>query len=350
MRKRMHHIAAATSIFMVLFLLFYLSVCVFAESGDGFSLDASGNVTLLSEHAAKEGVSSLQFSLVVDAPATAQVAFEFAGSNASVCEYTYHAESGMLHVYMAGRNALFAEDAGSLSLGRIHVTDPGGSTEPVTVSVAGDSLKYVYGSDLKTMEGVELPEQVLLGSLTPEPTQTPRPSDSPGPSQSQGNDGNEGNGNHESNGGILSPTATPMPTRVPQQGGNNHGGGSLAGTGQPGETDPGTQTQPGETQGEVPPAGEDSPVPTPGTEESLFPAGGEDLFPTGRTEGFTKPDKVETAALVVMGAVGAEFTFTGVMLKKIRKPGRKRYRRTVSGYSHNRTRYTKGYYSQPRYK
>ena len=66
MRKRMHHIAAATSIFMVLFLLFYLSVCVFAESGDGFSLDASGNVTLLSEHAAKEGVSSLQFSLVVD--------------------------------------------------------------------------------------------------------------------------------------------------------------------------------------------------------------------------------------------------------------------------------------------
>ncbi len=204
---------------------------------------------------------------------------------------------------------MFAEDAGSLSLGRIHVTDPGGSTEPVTVSVAGDSLKYVYGSDLKTMEGVELPEQVLLGSLTPEPTQTPRPSDSPGPSQSQGNDGNEGNGNHESNGGILSPTATPMPTRVPQQGGNNHGGGSLAGTGQPGETDP-----------------------------------------TGRTEGFTKPDKVETAALVVMGAVGAEFTFTGVMLKKIRKPGRKKYRRTVSGYSHNRTRYTKGYYTQPRYK
>lgn len=41
----------------------------FAESGDGFRIDGSGQVVLDSDHAAKEGVSSLCFSLTVEAGA-----------------------------------------------------------------------------------------------------------------------------------------------------------------------------------------------------------------------------------------------------------------------------------------
>lgn len=336
MRKFKKYITVAMSIFMALFLMFHMVSRVFAESGDGFALDEAGNVTLLSEHAAKEGVSSLQFSLVVDAPATAQVTFAFADSNASVCEYSYNAQDKVLNVYMAGRNALFAENADSLSLGRIQVTDPAGTGGPVTVSVAGDSLKYVYGSDLKTMEGVELPGDVLLGSINPEPTQTPRPTDPPKPPEQQDTGNDNTNTNTNTDNAPILPSATPTSAPVATPGSGFAGGTSRpTGTGSPQETAPGSGTEPEEpSQEEQPEEGESTMSPFPEGKEDM-PAPGGDIPSSGQKDGgWTKPDEVETIAMVVMAAVGAEFTFTGVMVKKALKPGRKRYRRTTSGYGY----------------
>ena len=90
----------------------------FAESGDGFRIDGSGQVVLDSDHAAKEGVSSLCFTLTVEAGAGDTVTFEFSGSNASVMEYRYNKNDNTMNIYVAGTDPLFAEGTQSLDIGR----------------------------------------------------------------------------------------------------------------------------------------------------------------------------------------------------------------------------------------
>lgn len=145
-----------------------------AESGDGFRLDSSGQVALDSSHAAKEGVSSLCFSLTVDAGPGDEVKFEFSDSNASVTEYRYYENEKMMKIYMAGTTPLFASGTESLDIGRVVVQGGNGGQGSALVGIAEDSLQFVYGSKLRTMEGVTVPEMVQLGTPS-EPTQTPPP-------------------------------------------------------------------------------------------------------------------------------------------------------------------------------
>lgn len=161
-----------------------------AESGDSFQLDSSGLVTLDSFHAEKEGISSMSFSLTVEPEDAAKVEFVFEGSSAEILEYSYHAEEKKLNIYMAGTAPLFAEGAESLAVGRVVVSNESGQSVRATVGVVPDSLKYVYGSSLKGMEGVGIPENVQIGgddvpapTQTPVPTQTPPPADTPVPTQ-----------------------------------------------------------------------------------------------------------------------------------------------------------------------
>ncbi len=155
-----------------------------AQSGDSFQLDSSGQVTLDSFHAEKEGISSMSFSLTVEPEDAAKVEFLFAGSSAEILEYTYHAEEKELNIYMAGTDPLFAEGTESLALGKVVVTDGNGQSVKATVGVVPDSLKYVYGSSLKCVEGVGIPENVQIGGTeAATPTPEPPPANTPGPAE-----------------------------------------------------------------------------------------------------------------------------------------------------------------------
>lgn len=178
------------------------SMQVHAASGDGFMLDEKGTVTIVSEHAAKEGVSSLQFSLSVNSADASRVEFQFEGCNAKIADFRYDEGGKKLNVYLAGVDALFAENTDSLTVGRLVVLDGNGGNASAAVSVVEDSLQYVYGTELKRMESVELPGTVQMGvpgqTAAPPATEvTPEP---PSPTQAPPEE----------------PLETPPPTQAPQ--------------------------------------------------------------------------------------------------------------------------------------
>ena len=91
------------AVFLAVFIFAFLpSMQVQAEGSDGFELDGTGTVTLRSQHAAKEEISSLQFSLTVDSAEAAQVEFEFGQNNARIAEFRYDENAKQLNIYMAG--------------------------------------------------------------------------------------------------------------------------------------------------------------------------------------------------------------------------------------------------------
>ena len=193
------------------------SMQVHAESGDGFRLDEQGTVTIVSEHAAREGVSSLQFSLSVNSADAAKVEFQFEGNNARIADYRYDQDQQRLNVYLAGVDALFAENTDSLRVGRLVVLDGNGGKASAAVSVVEDSLQYVYGTELKKMEGLDLPGTVQMGEggqTTPTPTQEPletppptqEPLETPPPTQEP----------LETPPPTQEPLVTPPPTQEPQ--------------------------------------------------------------------------------------------------------------------------------------
>ncbi len=165
MRKSICFMMISVSLFAAL-----LSLRVQAASGDGLRLDEGGTVTVVSQHAAKEGISSLCFSLSVESANGASVEFQFGDSKAKILDYRYDAAAGNLKVYLAGTEALFAEGTDALTVGKIKVLDGGGNEVTATVSAVENSLQYVYGTEVKTMLEVELPEAVQIG---PAPVQPP---------------------------------------------------------------------------------------------------------------------------------------------------------------------------------
>lgn len=149
-------------------------------------LDEGGTVTIVSQHAAKEGVSSLGFCLSVESANAAGVEFQFGESGAKIKDYRYDEATGSLKVYLAGTEALFASGTDALTVGKIKVLDGSGNEMNATVSVVENSLQYVYGTELKTMQGVELPGAVQIGPavVQPQPPSDPQPPSEPQPRRS----------------------------------------------------------------------------------------------------------------------------------------------------------------------
>ena len=164
MRKNIYCIILSLFLFAVLFPL-----RVQAASGDGLRLDEGGTVTVVSQHAAKEGISSLCFSLSVESADAVGVEFQFGESKAKILDYRYDQATGSIHIYLAGTEALFAEGADALTVGRIKVLDGNGHEVAATVSAVENSLRYVYGTELITMQGVELPGAVQIGPAAVQP-------------------------------------------------------------------------------------------------------------------------------------------------------------------------------------
>ena len=164
---------------MTALLLLTYPIQAKADSGDSFRLDSSGVVILDSLHAAKEGISSMSFSLTEEPEDAAKVEFIFESSGAEILEYRYHADQKKMNIYMAGTSPLFSEGTESLTVGRVVVSDGNGQSGKATVGVEPESLKYVYGTSLKGMEGVGLPENVRLGGTETPPPVEPPPVETP---------------------------------------------------------------------------------------------------------------------------------------------------------------------------
>ena len=191
------------NILIALFLFTALpSMRVLAAGRDGFRLDDGGTVTVVSQHAAKEEVSSLGFSLLVESDNADKVEFQVEESNAEILEFRYDENAKKLNIYVAGTEALFAEGTDSLTIGRIIVQDENGGEASAKVSVVEDSLQYVYGAELKTMQELDLPEAVQLGPVR-------------GDSPNDNDDDDEADDDDDNYDVPAAPAVTPAPTASP---------------------------------------------------------------------------------------------------------------------------------------
>lgn len=191
------------NILIALFLFTALpSMRVLAAGRDGFWLDDGGTVTVVSQHAAKEEVSSLGFSLLVESDNADKVEFQFEESNAEILEFRYDENAKKLNIYVAGTEALFAEGTDSLTIGRIIVQDENGGEASAKVSVVEDSLQYVYGAELKTMQELDLPEAVQLGPVR-------------GDSPNDNDDDDEADDDDDNYDVPAAPAVTPAPSASP---------------------------------------------------------------------------------------------------------------------------------------
>lgn len=161
-----------------------------AESSDEFLLDGkTGTVTICSQHAGEEALSSLQFSISIDSADADKISFEFGETNAKITEFRYDEETNRLNIYMAGVDPLFAKGGDTLTVGKIVVQDSNGNAVDANVSVVEHSLQYVYGTELKPMDEVDDPGTVLIGPSavvqpsTPPSTQAPPAEVTPQPEQ-----------------------------------------------------------------------------------------------------------------------------------------------------------------------
>ncbi len=289
----------------VLLLAFLLPAGARAAGDDGFRLDEQGTVTVVSGHAAQERISSLCFSLSVDAAGAEKVDFTFNNSNAKVLEYRYDGTTGELKVYVAGTEALFGTGTDSLALGRVTVADGNGNAVEARVSVVEDSLRYVYGTELRTMENVDLPGEVTLpgGKVQVTPTPTPTPTPAPGGSQTPQP--------------PAQPTPTPEPTRTPEstsrpasRPGTNHGANRTPRPTQTPEADPTSEPS------ESPEPGTASPAPGPLEDPVVSPEVTDDPLYYEVPEDEGKPDLVIVAAIAAMVLFGGILALAVVTLSK----------------------------------
>ena len=309
----------------VLLLAFLLPAGARAAGDDGFRLDEQGTVTVVSGHAAQERISSLCFSLSVDAAGAEKVDFTFNNSNAKVLEYRYDGTTGELKVYVAGTEALFGAGTDSLALGRVTVADGNGNAVEARVSVVEDSLRYVYGTELRTMENVDLPGEVTLpgGKVqltpTPAPTPTPTPLTTPAPTTTPtlAPTPTPAPGGSQTPQPPAQPTPTPEPARTPEstsrpasRPGTNHGANRTPRPTQTPEADPTPEPSKSPEPGTV------SPTPGPLEDPVVSPEVTDDPLYYEVPEDEGKPDLVVVVAIAAMVLFGGILALAVVTLSK----------------------------------
>lgn len=147
-----------------------LPVQVDAAEGDRMEIKTDGIVTLHSQQAADAGVSSLQFTMQVDADNKSSISVDFVpdGKLDAVVESFWHADSGELNVYIAGSRVLFDNgQAYTLTLGRVTATDGRGRAVRVELRADESSLFYVVGTEMVAAEDLTVPaDPVVLNADT----------------------------------------------------------------------------------------------------------------------------------------------------------------------------------------
>lgn len=115
-----------------------------AESARTLERQRTIDVTLSSSHAAVDGVTSLQFSLKIENEEKPEFVFdEGIVGKAKITEFRY--DAGIMNVYVSGTTPLFPADTlEPLKIGCVALT-----SSKASVSVVPNSLKYVYGTELR---------------------------------------------------------------------------------------------------------------------------------------------------------------------------------------------------------
>lgn len=135
-----------------------------AAAAGSFDIDGEGTVTVTSGQAAQDGASTFQFCLYADSPNASSVEFRFRENGAKVQEFRYDPDGKKLNIYVAGTEALFTEESNSLTVGQIVILDGSGNAAAASVSVEENSFQYVYGTELKQGEDMQLPGTVQIGT------------------------------------------------------------------------------------------------------------------------------------------------------------------------------------------
>ena len=174
---------------LILWLAMAAGVC--AQEGESVRLDDNGNVIISSSSMAEDGASTISMTISVEAAETDSVEFLFEDSGAQILEYRYNREEKKLQLYIAGVKSLFPAGTDSLTVGRIMVKDQNGAGTSANVKIEEGALAYVYGSEVRTPEGMTFPGtvQISAGAGTPPPSGS---GTSPGGGSSQGNSGGGG--------------------------------------------------------------------------------------------------------------------------------------------------------------
>lgn len=131
--------------FTALMIVMLLPVFVLAaEAADSVKTNSKGKVILISDHAEKDGITTLQFSLNVQTEVDANITMEFDENiSAKIMEYRYHKDTNRLNIYISGTEPIF-NGSDSLNIGTIKVKDESGYNVDFNITVIEDSLKCVY--------------------------------------------------------------------------------------------------------------------------------------------------------------------------------------------------------------
>lgn len=179
---------------LILWLAMATGVC--AQEGESVRLDDKGNVIINSSSMAEDGASTMSMTISVEAAETDSVEFLFQESGAQILEYRYNREEKKLQLYIAGVNSLFPAGAYSLTIGQIMVKDQTGAGISAKVKIEEGALAYVYGSEVRTPEGMTFPGTVQINAGAG----APPPSDSGTSSGGDSSQGNPGGGSQEPGG------------------------------------------------------------------------------------------------------------------------------------------------------
>ncbi len=111
----------------------------------------SANIAIESSHAAAEGITSLQFSLQVDANGQKpEFVFSDELKDVTIAEYRYDSSTGRMNIYLSGKTPLFVNKEGEsnenvfLNIGSVKLSD-----SILGIQAVDGSLKYVYGSSVR---------------------------------------------------------------------------------------------------------------------------------------------------------------------------------------------------------
>lgn len=167
MTKRIHHILFPALVLLALALALVLSPRALAAEEGGAADDVliaeDGTVTLRSDHAAAEGVSSVQLKLTAEAAEGESLGFSFSSALEGRLTKAAVKEDG-LYLYIAGAQPLMSGETRQLVLGTVTGAQSG------SVALEEGSLAYVYGRRTAV--------QTVLTKAETEPE--PDPSDQPG--------------------------------------------------------------------------------------------------------------------------------------------------------------------------
>ena len=187
---------------LILWLAMSAGVC--AEEGESVRLDDKGNIIINSSNMAEDEASTMSMTISVEAAETDSVVFLFRESGAQILEYRYNREEKTLQLYIAGVNSLFPAGADSLTIGQIMVKDQTGAGISAKVKIEEGALAYVYGSEVRTPEGMTFPGTVQINAGAG----APPPSDSGTSSGGDSSQGNSGSGGQEPGGDSREPGDT----------------------------------------------------------------------------------------------------------------------------------------------